>query len=181
MFFPKMLLATVVIMATIQTTPVLAHGEEHSHGSKGHAKPVVFKTMSADYLAIQTSLAGDSLKKANSHAEAIARAAIELSEEFDVASAGIDEKDTAAMLKILPEISETAAKFSEAKDIAEARKLFGPLSSAMISYRNLIVDDDVPNVAYCPRVKQSWLQNGKKIANPYYGAKMLRCGEIVSQ
>jgi len=104
-----------------------------------------------------------------------------LSDEFDLAAAGIDEKDTAALLKILPELSETAAKFAAAKDIEAARESFGPLSAAMISYRNLIDDEDAPNVAYCPMVKQSWLQNGKKIANPYFGSKMLRCGEIVKK
>jgi hypothetical protein len=32
--------------------------------------------------------------------------------------------------------------------------------------------------AYCPMTKASWLQKSSEVANPYYGAKMLRCGKI---
>ncbi len=31
-------------------------------------------------------------------------------------------------------------------------------------------------VAYCPMKPGRWLQQGGPLANPYYGAKMLRCG-----
>ena len=36
------------------------------------------------------------------------------------------------------------------------------------------------NVVFCSMAKGSWLQKEKVIANPYYGSKMLRCGEIIS-
>jgi hypothetical protein len=36
------------------------------------------------------------------------------------------------------------------------------------------------NVAYCSMTPGSWLQTGDEIRNPYYGASMLKCGEIVS-
>ena len=35
------------------------------------------------------------------------------------------------------------------------------------------------NVAFCSMAKGSWLQSDAKVRNPYHGAKMLRCGEIV--
>jgi hypothetical protein len=28
--------------------------------------------------------------------------------------------------------------------------------------------------------KKPWLQDSEEITNPYYGSKMLRCGDIVS-
>jgi hypothetical protein len=36
------------------------------------------------------------------------------------------------------------------------------------------------SVVYCSMAPGSWLQRGTTIANPYYGAGMLRCGEIVA-
>ena len=33
-------------------------------------------------------------------------------------------------------------------------------------------------IAYCPMVRQSWLQKDEKIRNPYYGSTMLECGEF---
>jgi len=164
MLFRKTLFAAVVILAAAQVAPVLAHNDEHAHASKGHEIPDVFKTIMKDYLAIHTALASDSFEKANGHGEAIAKAAAELSENFSVASAGIDEKDTAALLKILPELADTAGKFSEAKNIEAARKAFGPLSTVMVSYRNLIVSENAPNVAYCPMVKQDMLTNKERLA-----------------
>jgi Cu(I)/Ag(I) efflux system membrane fusion protein len=35
------------------------------------------------------------------------------------------------------------------------------------------------HVAWCPMAKGRWLQKDKVIANPYFGAKMLRCGDII--
>jgi len=34
-------------------------------------------------------------------------------------------------------------------------------------------------VVHCSMAKGSWLQADRSVANPYYGASMLTCGEIV--
>ncbi len=33
-------------------------------------------------------------------------------------------------------------------------------------------------VYYCPMVDASWLQKEEGTRNPYYGAKMLKCGSV---
>lgn len=35
------------------------------------------------------------------------------------------------------------------------------------------------HVAFCPMAPGSWLQRGPELRNPYYGAQMLRCGELM--
>ena len=35
-------------------------------------------------------------------------------------------------------------------------------------------------VVKCPMAKARWIQKGSAIKNPYYGNKMLTCGEIES-
>jgi hypothetical protein len=184
MFSKKLLLTGLVTLTIVGTMGAAANsfaqGDQHGHATHGEKTPVAFETMVGDYLAIQTALAGDSLKKVEKHATAIAKLASELEKEFSIEAAGIEEKDAESLLKILPELAASATAFAKAKDIKTARESFAPLSSAMVSYRNMMAGE-VPNVAYCPMVKESWLQNGKNIANPYYGSKMLRCGSIVTE
>ncbi len=181
MFSRKAALFAIFLMTTAIAAPVLADGGgHHDHGSHSHDQPAAFDAMVQDYLAIQTALAGDSIKGIDKHAAAIAKAARALSDDFDIEATGVESKDAAALLKVLPGLGESAADLSEAKDIKAARAAFGDLSEAMVAYRELVTGD-APNVAYCPMVKKNWLQNGKKITNPYYGSKMLRCGSIVSK
>ena len=35
------------------------------------------------------------------------------------------------------------------------------------------------DVLYCSMSKASWVQKHAKVRNPYHGAKMLECGELV--
>ncbi len=80
----------------------------------------------------------------------------------------------------IEKLAIAAAELSRAENIDAARKSFAALSNAMITYREL-VPGDKPQVAYCSMAKQSWLQDGNKIANPYFGSAMLRCGTIVEK
>ena len=171
----------VLFLLTAVATPGLADGDgHHDHGSHSHDQPAAFDGLAEDYLAIQTALAGDSIEGVDAHAAAIASSARKLSKASDPQTAGVESKDAEALVKILPSLATAADDLSEAKDIKAARAAFGPLSNAMIAYRDLVTGD-TPNVAYCPMVKQNWLQNGKTIANPYMGSSMLHCGSIVSR
>jgi hypothetical protein len=74
-------------------------------------------------------------------------------------------------------IAKAARDVEQAKDLKAARAAFGPLSDAVIVAAKAANLGDV-KVAYCPMVKQSWLQKEDKIKNPYYGSQMLTCGEF---
>lgn len=88
--------------------------------------------------------------------------------------------DPGAMIQAaagLPELREPAQAMKGAP-LEEQRKHFKTLSDRMI--RHLEGQPDSPKlyVIHCSMYPGSWLQADKEIVNPYYGASMLRCGEI---
>ena len=86
----------------------------------------------------------------------------------------------AAHYKTLPQkVKAAAAKLARAKSIARQREAFKELSRPLAMWATMSKPAGV-NVVFCSMAKGSWLQRDKKIANPYYGASMLRCGEVVS-
>jgi len=167
----KKTIVAVLLLTFGSALPALAHGDEHAENT--------FDQMSESYLSIQTSLAGDSLDGMKGNAEAINSLAGKMDKKFDNKMAGVEEKDVAACRKLMPTLAASSRKLADAKDIKAARAAFGDLSEAMVEYRNM-VPGEKPNVAYCPMVKKNWLQNGKKVSNPYFGSSMLRCGSIVA-
>ncbi|MDQ6480579.1 DUF3347 domain-containing protein [Dyadobacter sp. LHD-138] len=104
----------------------------------------------------------------------------------DVAEAKIASSAIEAGLGQILESSSTskiASKITEAKDIEEQRGLYSSLSNEFIpmvkkaglSRGELYVD-------FCPMANKAkgayWLSNQKEIKNPYFGDKMISCGEV---
>ncbi|MFO7977405.1 MAG: efflux RND transporter periplasmic adaptor subunit [Bacteroidales bacterium] len=80
-------------------------------------------------------------------------------------------------------ILEGIDQFIEAGDIEQQRVHFEPLSEAFIeTARTLGAIGETWYVAYCPMVDDNrgayWLSEFQEILNPYFGAMMLRCGEV---
>lgn len=76
-------------------------------------------------------------------------------------------------------IADAATALARADSLESARGEFATLSAALIAYAddlNVALADHV--VAYCPMADASWVQKGKDVANPYYGAAMRTCGEV---
>lgn len=61
--------------------------------------------------------------------------------------------------------------------IDEIRERFKTLSEIYIKIFQGQKNDKI-KIAYCPMANARWLQRNGEIANPYYGSKMLRCGEF---
>ena len=64
------------------------------------------------------------------------------------------------------------------KDLAEQRKLLGPLSEQVIALARRAGLSSELQVVWCSMAPGRWLQRSGEVANPYYGAEMLRCGDI---
>ncbi len=177
----NLILSSVFLLATAISTPVFAgEGGMHNHNSHSHNESgEVFQAMVKDYLFIQTALAGDNINGVAERARSIEKTSLHLTRSFDPMKAGVDEENAAELKKVLPDLTRAAAELANKKDLESTRTAFGDLSELMIAYGDL-VDGDKPQVAYCPMAKKSWMQNGKKITNPYYGSSMLRCGSIVA-
>lgn len=111
------------------------------------------------YIQIQTALAGDSLK-------GVPEAAAEIAAIANASEGSVP-------------VAAQAGALAKTTDIKAAREAFKPLSTALlaaISSQKAITGQYYE--AFCPMAKASWIQVGRKIANPYFGADMLGCGEI---
>ncbi|MBI5396988.1 MAG: DUF3347 domain-containing protein [Verrucomicrobia bacterium] len=151
-----------------------AGGTAHQHpGSARGAAPAInaaataalaepAKSVFGGYLQIHGALAGDSAAGVADHAAAIA------------AAIRADPNNT-----FPPQVAQQADVLAQAKDLGAAREAFKPLSRSLAQYATANKLTGRLVVVYCPMAKGSWLQSDRNVANPYYGASMLKCGEIV--
>lgn len=101
-------------------------------------RATAFDGLVGNYLAVQTALAADKIEGVAAAATAIRDIASALAESFDAATAGIAEKDSAVLMKTLPDLAQAAENLSLAGNIKDARAAFGAVSDAMITYRGLV-------------------------------------------
>lgn len=126
------------------------------------------------YLPISKSLAGDSLKGVKEDAEHIAEMAGELSK----IKCGASEEEQKKCQEMLSVIKSSAEKMNSDK-IEDVRTAFGELSNALIEcLTKCSAPEKEHYIFYCSMVKKHWIQDNKEVANPYYGSKMLKCGEL---
>lgn len=125
------------------------------------------------YLKITTALAADTTQGVSDAAEKIEGLAAKL-DATHIAKAHAGHYGS--MTKNIP----TAAKsLAAAQDMEAARKALAELSKPMVLW--MTHRDPKPiNIVYCSMFPGSWLQKGKTIHNPFYGAEMQDCGQIVA-
>jgi hypothetical protein len=80
-------------------------------------------------------------------------------------------------------IAASAAQITSASDIEVQRTAFSKLSNDMIAQvKKSGLSSGELYVEYCPMAFNdkgaSWLSSNKEIRNPYFGEKMLNCGEV---
>ena len=117
------------------------------------------------YERIGRTLAADELKP-------VEKLATELSEEAKAPQKDGKHQD------LLAKITAAASALAKEKEDPTIRKAFGTVSEPTIAlYR--VSGSQAFDLYQCPMAPgyQFWLQpKGEKIANPYFGKKMLRCG-----
>lgn len=59
------------------------------------------------------------------------------------------------------------------------RESFKSLSEIYIKNGKSLENSDL-KIVKCPMAKARWIQKGSSVKNPYYGKKMLTCGEVES-
>ncbi|USN99090.1 MAG: efflux RND transporter periplasmic adaptor subunit [Phycisphaeraceae bacterium] len=135
---------------------------------------VALRPVYSAYLEAQEALSSDDL-------EGFRRAAADL-------KAAIDAVSTAGLIgEPLGVWRNATARLRIAgptPDIGVARTQFEAMSEGMISLEAAFGHggDETWQVAYCPMAFDfkgaEWVQRGTEINNPYFGHKMLRCGEV---
>ena len=160
------------------------HGGHAAAGGPGAGAPArthvpdsfihALKPVYAAYLDAQEALAADDLGGFN-QARRDLRSAVGFVEE-----AGLVGEPLAAWRRAAHALADDAP----ITDLKLARARFERMSDAVISLHERFGHrgGETWNVAYCPMAFDNagarWLQRGTKINNPYFGASMLRCGEI---
>lgn len=130
------------------------------------------------YLETQSALAGDDFDAAKS---ALAKMAPLLA---DISAAGLAPELRTLWGEEADLLVGALARGSEAGDIEGLRTFFEPISNGMLSVVRSLGQEADPLLveAYCPMAFNdtgaSWLQSGTDVLNPYFGASMLRCGEV---
>ncbi len=139
--------------------------EEHEHAEPGaHAPHGPASELFEAYLVLQEALAADAAAVAEQAAEALHAAA---------EAAGAD--DVASVL---------ARRAERSSDIQGLRVLFAPISEAMIARVGRAGQPlgETLHVVHCPMAFDdqgaNWIQRERTVANPYFGASMLRCGRV---
>jgi len=129
------------------------------------------------YLDIQRALAGDdgaaAIGLSDPAAEALNRVDMSL----------VQGDDHAAWMSHAQALRSLLGQLSGAGDVAAARQHFAGLSAEMLALLQPFGAPGEPLYqAHCPMAfggdGAAWLQDGEEISNPYFGAAMLRCGEI---
>lgn len=134
-----------------------------------------------DYLAIQSSLAGDNFPSAKKAGE-------QFISTFKRMDMGLLKGETQRVgMDSLEMLKKGAEKIAAARDIEALRNGFEPLSIGMsgaVEHLGLDIKGPVYEL-FCPMAFNNkgatWLQQDEKVRNPYFGAQMLNCGEVKRQ
>jgi protein SCO1/2 len=143
--------------APAQPTPVASPSPVATTGRTSATTTALTTTA----LAIHAALTRDTIVGVSARAKALADAATEAH---------------------LPALATAASELGRQRTIADARRVFGNLGEQLVAYARS--HDDVRaagvRIGYCPMVRKSWLQMDGPVKNPYYGRRMLACGELTN-
>lgn len=153
---------TIVIAAVLGAASTFAHSKA--------IKPEFVDMALAPYYELQTALAKDDLAAAKYSAGIFIK----------MLGHGPSHEEAPS----LADLSDEAQKIVDASDITIAREAFHTTSkelARMIKHVGTSGKSDVYKM-HCPMAFDNkggiWLQNSDDLANPYFGAKMYKCGSV---
>jgi len=172
-------------------------GEGHAHEHGGHAKPAPAESVEvtrlqtpeafqaqldavyAEYLKLGKGLSSDDPAASRSAAGTL----VQMLAKVDMTL--LEGEAHEAWMKRLQPLEQAGQAAAEAGDMDAARRAFETVSNGMIAAvrRFGIAGDAKANVFHCPMAfgnkGASWLQSNDELENPYFGARMYRCGKLV--
>lgn len=169
------LLAVTFVMASCSNAPKQA--DEHNHDDHDHShdhttesvKPVFTDAGVNDvyqhYIHLKTALVAHDNNEAASGAEMLEKALINAGKE---------------------ELAKSASGIKSANTLEEKRALLSAFSENLSEYlKQSKLESGVVYKQFCPMANGNeggyWLASEKTINNPYYGDKMLKCGNIAEE
>ena len=129
------------------------------------------------YLSVKNALTSDDGNKAATSAKQIGAALAKVNE------AGLSNDQRKVYNDVKDDIKEHAEHIeANPSNIAHQREHFDLLSKDVIDLVNAVGSSKTLFKDYCPMYNNKkgalWLSEAKDIKNPYFGSKMITCGEI---
>jgi Cu(I)/Ag(I) efflux system membrane fusion protein len=132
----------------------------------------------SDYFDVQMALASDDL-------DAASQSYRKLSQSVEDVNMGLfNEMAHMKWMDYMREMAKYSGKGSEAQTIEESRDAFFNLSKTVIEMQDTFghASEQDYFLTFCPMARDNkgayWLQTVDTVYNSFYGAMMLRCGEI---
>jgi Cu(I)/Ag(I) efflux system membrane fusion protein len=152
--------------------------------SLASATPVAFRArlgaLVAPVIEATHALAADDTEGARASSEAL-RSALEA-----IPMDALDDQGHAAWMPLAMEITAALERFEAAADIDALRASLHDVSDATIAALDVFGwegEGEQPAVFHCPMAFDGdggdWIDLGDEVQNPWYGARMLRCGDRV--
>ncbi len=164
------LLSTTVVVAGLSGSCARADSGAQASGTQRFDQQM--EPILESYLSIANALATDSLDGVSEKAEAIAKHAGSLD------SASVSGEHAAHYKNVPANLKSAAQSLTKAQSLDDARESFKKLSQPMAMWVTMSKPKNI-DVVYCSMAKASWVQKHGKVRNPYYGPKMLDCGDVV--
>ena len=130
-----------------------------------------------EYIGLKDALVQSDAVKASESASLLAQAAREFNFEPLQPEARVFLEENIAT------IEERSEAIASSSGIEQQREYFYPLSQQMYQImKAFVVRTEAVYYQYCPMAFDDagayWLSNEKNIRNPYFGDRMLKCGEV---
>ncbi len=141
-----------------------------------------FEKMLSDYYLLKDGMVKSTSSVASS-VDSAAKALITSSDSLKLTELKADEAIVSTAQSYAQGISAEAKALAGEKNLEAKRKAFQMISDQMYDLvRTVRYDRQVVYHQYCPMAFNDegayWLSNNSEIMNPYFGNKMLHCGEV---
>ena len=156
----------------------MKHGEHQNHEKSQESTKTTAGKLDPvfhSYLAVKDALVGTDADKA-------AEAAKKLSESVaQVDMATLAEKEHHTWMEVNKSIAASAAKIAQENSIESQRQAFMDLSTNLYRLAKDAESDMALYWQFCPMANRNkgayWVSQQQAIKNPYFGSKMMTCGE----
>lgn len=134
------------------------------------------------YFRAQAALADDNFHQSSKHLKQLGK----LLDSFEIEKYHLSNEVKHKFSKHSDQITGLTEHAKHWQSIEDIRKAFEGISITILNFEKTFghSGDQTFYESYCPMAFDnkgaSWLANDKQINNPYFGAKMLRCGEVKS-
>lgn len=156
------------------------HADSKDHKDMNHGKHEVQKNgldaVFTNYLSVKDALVATDSKSAADAAKKLA------SEIKKVDMAGLGEAEHQTWMKVKTELEKSALQISSASNIENQRSSFIGLSDLIYKLAKDSETEIELYYQFCPMANNNkgayWISKENSVKNPYYGSKMMTCGEV---